>query len=141
MTQAKPLEQMSAQELYELAKAKEQEEAEREREGAKQRIDELKAKRREMFVEHKRQLSSLDREIRRLRGTSPRVSRGAGGGRGDMAQRVTDIVREAGTISTKDIRSKLEEQGFDVANLSQTLSYLKRTGRVTSPNRATYAAA
>jgi len=138
MVNSKALEEMSAQELFELAKRKEQEEAEREREQVKAKIDELKAQRRDLIAEHNKQLAALDREIRRLRGGG----RGAtGSGRGDMAQRVFDIVRQFGPISTKDIRSKLEEQRMDVANLSQTLAYLKRTGRVISPSRAVYAAA
>jgi hypothetical protein len=55
-----------------------------------------------------------------------------------VTERVMQIVVNAGEISTKDIKAELENEGLNVSNLSQTLAYLKRQGRVASPARSIY---
>jgi hypothetical protein len=53
---------------------------------------------------------------------------------------VLAIIQAAGEISTPDIKAELERQGVVASNLSQTLAYLKRQGRVSSPSRSMYSA-
>ena len=136
MAKKKSLEELSADELYALAQEREQQEAEAQREAVKQQIDDLKAQRKTLIAEHKKELAALDKEIRKLGGRTR--SRRAGAGE-NVTDVVYGIVQAAGEISTKDIRAQLEAQGVEAANLAQTLAYLKRQGRVTSPSRSVYA--
>ncbi len=138
MARKKPIEAMSAEELYELAKAKEQEEFERERETIKQQIQELRGQRRELLARHKREVAALDKQIRELGGRTGGNGRGR---RGNVSDRVVEIINRSGEISTRDLQAQLEEEGVMPKNLGQTLAYLKRTGRVTTPRRAVYAPA
>jgi hypothetical protein len=138
MAKKKSLEELSADELYALAQEREQQEAEAQREAVKQQVDELRAQRKTLIAEHKKELAALDKEIRKLGGRTR--SRRAGGGE-NVTDVVLGIVQAAGEISTKDIRAQLEAQGVEAANLAQTLAYLKRQGRVTSPSRSVYAPA
>jgi hypothetical protein len=138
MAKKKSLEELSADELYALAQEREQQEAEAQREAVKQQIDDLKAQRKALIAEHKKELAALDKEIRKLGGRTR--SRRSGGGE-NVTDVVYGIVQAAGEISTKDIRAQLEAQGVEAANLAQTLAYLKRQGRVTSPSRSVYAPA
>lgn len=132
------IEKLSAQELYELAKQKEQEELENEREQVKAQIEDLKARRRELVNQQKRELAALDKEIRGLK-----RSIGAGGARStrassNISQAVIDYLGQAGQANTKEIRTALEQAGVETANLGQCLAYLKRKGRVNSPERSVY---
>jgi hypothetical protein len=54
---------------------------------------------------------------------------------------VLDIVSQAKKISTKEIKAELESRGVVANNLPQTLAYLKRQGKVTSPARSIYSPA
>jgi hypothetical protein len=138
MAKKKSIDELSAEELYALAQEREQQEAEAQREAVRQQVDELKVQRKALIAEHKKELAALDKEIRKLGGRTR--SR-----RGVSSMNVTDvvlgIVQAAGEISTKDIRAQLDAQGIEANNLSQTLAYLKRQGRVQSPGRSLYAAA
>jgi len=138
MARKKPIEAMSADELYELAKAKEQEEFERERETIKQQIQELRSQRRELLARHKREIAVVDKQIRELGGQTRSSGRGS---RGNVSDRVLEIINRAGEITTKELQAQLEDEGVIPKNLGQTLAYLKRTGRVTTPRRAVYAPA
>ncbi len=139
-TSNKPIEQLSAQELYELAKLREQEEAEAQREENRARQDELRDRRRELTAQYKKDIAALDRELRAL-GGRPR-GRAAGRGRGgSLTDKVLELVARAGTISTKELKVALEKEGMDTTNMGQTLAYLKRNGKVIAPSRATYAVA
>ena len=55
-----------------------------------------------------------------------------------MTDQVLEIVSGAKKISTKDIKEQLEARGVVANNLAQTLAYLKRQGKVTSPARSIY---
>jgi len=131
------IEELSAAELYELAKRREEEERRQQEEAKKEQLKELRAKRRALVAKHKRELAALDTEIARLMGrNAPRKKRG--GSRGSVTNAVIDIISKAGRITTTELKAALAEKGITVGNLPQTLAYLKRQGRISSPARATY---
>ena len=55
-----------------------------------------------------------------------------------MAEQVLEIVAKTKKISTKEIKAQLDNRGIVANNLAQTLAYLKRQGKVTSPARSIY---
>lgn len=139
MAKKKAVENMSAEELYALAQEREMQEQEAQQAALRAQIEELRSERRELIAAHKKALAAIDSKIRKLGGRT-----GRGGGRRSSGTNVTTAVLEVlakGKASTKDIKAALEAKGITAANLSQTLAYLKRTGRVTSPSRAVYAIA
>jgi len=127
--------ELSSAELYELAKRREEEERRQQLEANKERLKELRAQRRSMLARHKRELAEIDNEIARLSGKAPKKSRSP---RGSVTETVLELISQAGTITTTEIRKALSEKGLSTDNLPQTLAYLKRQGRITSPSRATY---
>lgn len=133
----KGLSDLSADELYELAREREQQEAEQEREAARAHLEELRATRREMVARHRKELAAIDAEIRSLGGRTPRGRRRGGGG-SSVTEQVLEIVSGAKKISTKEIKAELENRGVVAKNLAQTLAYLKRQGKVASPSRSIY---
>jgi hypothetical protein len=137
MTSKKKLAGLSSQELYDLANERAEEERAGERTLMRERVGALRVERRKLVAAHKKALADVDKRIRELAGGGhPR----AGGRRGGDAARVLKILQDAGApLGTKAIRSELEKSGAAVANLNQTLAYLKRRGRVTAPSRAVYA--
>ena len=132
----KQVESLSSAELYKLAKKREQEEMKKTLEANKEKLKELRTKRREMIAAHRKELAKIDREISRLSGKSATGKRGRA--RGSITDAVLKIIGDAGQISTADLKAALKKKGVVVGNLSQTLAYLKRQGRVTSPARAIY---
>lgn len=140
MPKRKAVDEMSAEELYELAKKRQSQEAAEQREAVRAEIEELRSKRRETVARQKKELAAIDREIAKLQ----RQARGTTGGRrggGQLSQKVLDVLSGRRRASTKEIRNALEQQGIDTSNLGQTLAYLKRKGRITSPERAVYSLA
>lgn len=127
---------MTAAELFDLAKQREQEEREQERAAAVQEIDELKARRRELGVQYRKEIRAIDTQLQALTG---RKKRRAPVGRGRITERILEIISERGQASTKEIRGELETSGLETANLSQLLGNLKKNGRISSPGRAVYA--
>ncbi|WP_303903630.1 hypothetical protein [Thiohalomonas denitrificans] len=137
MAKRKNIEALSAQELYELAKRREQEELEKEREEVKAQVEALRAQRRELIAQNKKAVGAVDKEILTLKrsiGSSVRGSRSSG----NISQAVLDVLSQSGKATTKEIRSSLEQSGVDTSNLGQCLAYLKRNGRIAAPERATY---
>lgn len=134
----KTIDEMTAEELYELARQKELEQQEQEREQVRQQIEQLKEKRKNLIAEHKKAIAAIDKEIKAL-GGKRRGSASAGRQRGDISQRIIDILAARGNIKTSDLKLALEEQGVDVKNLNQQLAYLKRKGRISNPGRGIYA--
>ncbi len=132
---SKPLDQMSSSELFELAQRRKQEEKIRQREAHKEQIEALRAKRRELTARYKKELAAVDAEIKVLTGGG-RAPRGRG--KVNVSQKVLDLIAAKGKASTADIKQGLEAEGITIGNLSQTLAYLKRMGRVTSAGRAHY---
>lgn len=136
----KSLSELSSDELYELARAREMQEAEEAKEAVRAQLDELRAKRREAAARHRKELAAIDAEIRNLGGrTTGRTRRRSEGG--SITEQVLDIVSASKKISTKEIKTELENRGVVANNLAQTLAYLKRQGKVTSPARSVYAPA
>ena len=135
MAKKKSIDELSAEELFALAQQREEQEAQAEREMVKQQVEQLKARRKELIAQHRKEISALDKEIKRLGGRS--ATRKVSGV--NVTDAVMEIVYEAGEITTKEIKAKLDSKGVPTQNLSQTLAYLKRQGRVHSPSRSVYA--
>ena len=136
----KNLSDLSSDELYRLAQEREQQEAEAAKEAARAKIEELRDARRDMLARHRKELAGIDAKIRALGGRSGRGKRRASGA-GNVTGQVLDIVTKAKKISTKQIKAELDNRGVIANNLPQTLAYLKRQGKVTSPARSIYSPA
>ena len=134
MARKKTVDQLSADELYSLAVSRQQEEEEAERLAVQQKIDGLKKQRRELLAKQRKELAAIDANIKKLGGRT-RSSHGNGV---KVTDAVLAIVQAAGEISTKDIKAELDRKGVIAGNLSQTLAYLKRQGRLKSPYRSIY---
>jgi hypothetical protein len=137
----KSLSDMSSEELYELARQREEQESAEEREAARAKIEELREQRREMLARHRKELAALEAEIRAYGGRTGSRGKRRGGGGASVTDQVLEIVSQAKNISTKDIKSQLEERGVVANNLAQTLAYLKKQGKVVSPSRSVYSPA
>ncbi len=130
------IEELSSEELFELAKQRKEEEQRQQEEARKEKLKELRAQRRALLAKHRKELAAIDNEIARLQGKG--VSRRGGKGRSSTTEAVIEIISKAGRITTTELKKQLSEKGITVGNLPQTLAYLKRQGRITSPARATY---
>jgi uncharacterized protein YciI len=132
---SKALEEMTSGELFELAQRRKQEEKMRQREAHKEQLETLRAKRRELTGRYKKELANIDAEIKALSGggraTRPRAKI-------NVSQKVLELIGAKGKASTADIKQGLEAEGVAIGNLSQTLAYLKRMGRVVSAGRTFY---
>ena len=140
---AKDIHELSAEELYALARKREKEEAAREEKKFLKKREALKAKRKELVAKQRKELASLEREIRTLGGT---VRGGAGskgrrgGGTGTIGEQLYAMVATQPEMAIGEIREKAAQAGVDTRNLSQALAYLKRQGRLVAPRRGVYAA-
>lgn len=139
MSNEQSFENMTSDQLFELAKSKQLEEVNREKEAAREQLDALREQRRTLVAEQRKALAAIDSEIRKLGGKTKGRS-GAGRSGGSVTKTVLEIVSN-GEITTKEINAKLSEQGIEANNLSQMLAYLKRQGKVVSPRRSVYAPA
>ena len=132
---------LSAEELFELAKKKQAQEIEEKREAAKAEIDALRQKRRDLIAQHKKDLAKIDSELSNL--TGRKASKG--GSRASRGSNISNIVLEilgsGGQMSTKDLQAALDDRGVPAPNLAQTLAYLKKKGSISSPARSVYQAA
>lgn len=137
MARKKALEELSSDELYELAARRQQEEEDLKREALKEELEALRNERRELVAAQKKALAAIDAKIRKLGGKSRSRARSSV----NVTDAVLGIVQAAGEISTRDIKAQLDDQGIVASNLSQTLAYLKRQGRVVSPSRSLYSPA
>ncbi len=137
----KNLTDLSSDELYRLAQEREQQEAEAAKQATRAKIEELRNAKRDMLARHRKELAGIDAEIRALGGRSSRGKRRAASPTGNVTGQVLDIVTKAKKISTKQIKAELENRGVIANNLPQTLAYLKRQGKVTSPARSIYSPA
>lgn len=136
----KGISDLSSDELYELARQREELEAAQAQEAAREQIEQIRQKRRELVARQRKEIAALDAEIRKLGGrTGPGRRRSRSGV--SVAEHVLDIVAQTKKVSTKEIKAELDNRGVTANNLAQTLAYLKRQGRVTSPARSIYAPA
>ena len=140
-TRTKSFNDMSSRELFALAERRKQQEAESARAAAAEKIEALRQQKREITTEYRRAMRALDGEIRRLGGLGGRKKAATGSRRSGLSSAILDIIGKKGKATTTEIKSALGRRGIDAANLSQTMAYLKRSGRITSPGRATYALA
>ena len=140
---SKSIESMSAEELFELARQKEEQERQAKQEAKKAEVDALRQKRRDLKARHKKELDAIDQQIKALSGQARGGRRGGGRGgkRSGVSSMVVDLVKQYGPIKTQDLREKLEAKGVDTGNLGQTLAYLKKRGALKTPERAVYEAA
>ncbi|OOY69467.1 hypothetical protein [Solemya velum gill symbiont] len=132
----KNINNLTADELYELAEARKKEEMQKEKEELKSQVADLRAKKKDLEREHKKTMAAIDAEISQLTGRKS----WSGGRAGGTSASILDFLA-SGESDTGSIRAHLEAQGFPVANLPQTMAYLKRTGRVVSTGRGRYKAA
>jgi len=140
MAKRKSLEELSSEELYQIARQREEQEREHEEEARRAQVQALREERRALVARQRSELAALDRQIRALGGRAAGAAR-AGRRGGNLSQVVLDAVAKAGQISTTELREQLQASGSNVKNLSQTLAYLKRTGRLKSKGRGIYAVA
>jgi hypothetical protein len=136
----KNLTDMSSQELYELARQREEQEEAQEKEAMRAKLEELREERRQIQARHRKELAAIEAEIRAHGGRTG--TRGGGRRRANGGTSITDqvleIVHQSQEISTKEIKAQLEERGVVANNLAQTLAYLKKQGKVASPARSVY---
>ncbi|WP_419645151.1 type IV toxin-antitoxin system AbiEi family antitoxin domain-containing protein, partial [Thiolapillus sp.] len=131
---ANTLDHLSAADLRKLAEAREREEAAKRREEAAIKLAELKAKRRAVEAEYRKTLRAIDREIEALKGKQG----GSGRKQWSVSEVVTTMLAKTDTMTTTDIRNGLNQQKIKASNLSQTLTYLKRRGRIEQVKRGVY---
>ena len=136
----KSLSELSSDELYRLAQKREEQEAAEAKVAARAQIEGLRNARRELVARQRKELAAIDAEIRALGGRSARGKRRTSAGV-SVTDQVLDIVSKAKKVSTKDIKAELENRGVVANNLAQTLAYLKRQGKVSSPARSIYSPA
>ncbi len=139
----KPIETMSSEELFELAEFRRIEEEKDARQTLKSELEELRKERRELINQHKKTLSQVEDRIEKIRaslsstpGASNRLSRSSGT---NISAVVLSTLETHKKMSTKELQAELNSNGVVAANLSQTLAYLKRQGKIISPERAVYA--
>jgi len=137
MAKKKSLDQMSAEELFELAQARQEEEQEKEREALREQLNELREERRALVAAHRKELAAIDRKIQKIGGKTAGKPRGRSSV--NISQAVLEILSASKQLSTKEIHAKLAADGIVANNLSQTLAYLKRQGKISSPQRSVYA--
>lgn len=134
-------ENLSSDELFELARKRKEEEKARQQAEAKSRIDELKARRREIASQFEKELKVVDAEIKKLGGRSrkPAPANGSAARTPGVSAKIVEIVKSKGQASTKEINSELIAAGIEPKNLSQTMAYLKRKGDLVSVGHGMYA--
>ena len=133
------LDSMSAQDLYALAEQKEREEALAKKEEHKERLKELRQKRRQLIREYEKNLANVEAEIEQLSFRKSKRSKQSVNDSTTVTQTIIQIISENGrALSTQEIRDLAQEAGLETHNISQTLSYLKRQGRLDSPSRGIY---
>ena len=124
---------MTADELFALAKQKEADERKWIEEENKGQIAELREKRKQMLLRYKKEVNEINAKIKTLGGRVPVSSTVAKGATAAIVE-----LLEAGELDTKKLREKLDEMGVSVKNIGQTLAYLKKNGKVASVARGIY---
>lgn len=142
MAKKRDIQEMSADELFELARQREKEEKELEKESVREEIAELEAQKKELNAEYKAAIGELDKALRKLRkkaGIAKRTSGASSGARkGSTTARVLEIIGQSKSASSKDIKAHLESEGVATKYLPQTLASLKRQGKIASAGRGVY---
>lgn len=138
------IEQMSSEELFQLAKSRQMEEAKSAREELKSELDALRKERRELVSQHKKDISQIDDKIEKIRSKMSPNANTLSAPRNpstNISAAVLNTLKVHQQMSTKALQAELANNGIVASNLSQTLAYLKRQGKINSPERAVYAIA
>ena len=128
--------EMNSEQLFALAKEKQEAERKWIEEENKGKIAELREERKQMLLRHKKEVNGVNKRIKELGGRVPVSSAVAKGATGATAA-IVEIL-EAGELDTKTLREKLDEMGVSVKNIGQTLAYLKKNGKIASVARGIY---
>lgn len=128
---------MTADDLYKLAKQREFDERKLIAEENKQKIAELREERKQLQARHKKEINEVNSRITALGGKVAGAA-ATGKGRTGISAAIVELLNEVGELDTTAIREKLNEVGVSVGNLGQTLAYLKKNGKVTSVSRGVY---
>jgi beta-phosphoglucomutase-like phosphatase (HAD superfamily) len=128
---------MTADDLYTLAKQREIDERKWIAEENKQKIADLREERKQLQARHKKEINEVNSRIRALGGKIPAAS-ATGKGRTGISAAIVELLDEVGELDTTAIREKLNSIGVSVGNLGQTLAYLKKNGKVASVSRGVY---
>lgn len=134
---------MTSQELFDLAKSRRSEEAQVARRELRDELNSLRQERRDLEKEYKKTVGAIEKQIDAIREKMspdmPTEKRRSRNNSGNISHAVLDTLQATGgEMDTATLHTALTQAGFDTSNLSQTLSYLKRQGRVVSPARAVY---
>ena len=130
------LNKMTSEELFILAEKKKSDEEKWFAEENKAKVAELRDERKQMLIKHKKEVAEINAKIKKLGGSVPISSAVAKGATGATAA-IVELL-EAGELDTKTLRERLDEQGVSVKNIGQTLSYLKKNGKIASVARGIY---
>ena len=128
---------MTADDLYKLAKQRELDERKLIAEENKQKIAELREERKQLQARHKKEINEVNSRITALGGKVTGAA-ATGKGRTGISAAIVELLDEVGELDTTAIREKLNSVGVSVGNLGQTLAYLKKNGKVTSVSRGVY---
>jgi hypothetical protein len=127
---------LSAEELYRLAKQRQREEEAQRKLQTKEQVKALQARLKALDDDHRKKVLALEAEQAKARAVveaelaqltgNPIPAESAQ--RQGISSQILAIIQAHGELSSKDLQVKLQEQGVTPRNLNQTLSYLKRRG-------------
>ncbi len=145
----KPIDKMTANELFKLAKRREQQEQKKALAEKQAELVALKAERKRLITEHTKALRAIDKSIAAITGrkkTTRKTKATAkasttGRKRGSLTAAIVKVLSSSDSVSISDLRASLSSKGIASKNLNQQLAYLKRKGQITSPSRGHYAIA
>ncbi|SEQ09043.1 hypothetical protein SAMN05421693_11647 [Ectothiorhodospira magna] len=143
---------MTSAEIYALARQREAQENEQAEQACREKLETLKAQRKDLIARQTAELAAIDRDIKALGGRVPPgrkspAGEGRNGDEGDAGQSasgvglskmVLDLIHERGEMTTKALRQELQSQGVETRHISQTLAYLKRNNRLRNISRGVY---
>ena len=128
---------MTAEELFKLAKQREADERQWIAEENKQKIADLREERKQLLLRHKKEINEINSKIISL-GGQVAGSSAAKKGRTGVSAAIMGLLEEVGEMDTTAIRDRLDAIGVSVSNLGQSLAYLKKNGKVSSVSRGVY---
>lgn len=134
------LNSLSSDQLKQLYEERKKQEHAARLESMKHEIQAVKDSLRDLEIKYRKDKAALEAKLAEL-GGKPRRKRGERGTRNEgISNRVLEIVRSHGEISTKEINRILEGEGKKPKNLSQSMTYLKKRNQVISTSRGHYKA-
>lgn len=134
---------LSSEELFKMAEQRKVAEEALRQDAIKGQIAELRAQIRKLDAQYKKDRAAIEAEIAKLSGKTaakPAAPVAAKDRTPGISARIVEIVKTRGEISSKDINTQLKDDGIKPKNLSQTMSYLKKKGKVLSIGHGMYRA-